>query len=366
MQGRLNNTNYATEGNIVGSSGVFVSGDVVDADPRIISNLIVDQSSVNAAAVAAYNALQPRFIDGVANPLFVENLFIQNVAPDVGLSAPFNSWMTLFRQFFDHGLDLVTKDGEGNVYIPLMPDDPLYGPGAPTNFMVLTRAMNMAVHNGADGLLGTADDIHDHMNTTTSWVDQNQTYTSHSSHQAFIREYVLDADGRPLVTGNSAIWMSADKTWRSSVVGNAAVEEALYLSNIAKTVTVIHRRDKFRAEPIMVDKLMEKPRSANVKVIWNSTLEAVIGDSSGVTGIRISRADTKHQQELKLHGVFIAIGHTPNTELFVGQLAMKNGYIATNTGMDGNATATSIPGVFAAGDVQDHIYRQAVTSAGTG
>lgn len=140
------------------------------------------------------------------------------MAPDVGLSAPFNSWMTLFRQFFDHGLDLVTKDGEGNVYIPLMPDDPLYFPGAPTNFMVLTRAMNMAVHNGVEGLLGTADDINDHINTTTSWVDQNQTYTSHSSHQAFIREYVLDADGRPLATGNSAIWMSADKTWRSSVV----------------------------------------------------------------------------------------------------------------------------------------------------
>ncbi len=148
--------------------------------------------------------------------------------------------------------------------------------------------------------------------------------------------------------------------------GNTAVEEALYLSNIAKTVTVIHRRDKFRAEPIMVDKLMEKTRTGNVKVIWNSTLEEVIGDSSGVTGIRISNSDHKLQQELKLHGVFIAIGHTPNTQLFVDQLAMKNGYIVTNSGIDGNATATSIPGVFAAGDVQDHIYRQAVTSAGTG
>ncbi len=147
--------------------------------------------------------------------------------------------------------------------------------------------------------------------------------------------------------------------------GNTAVEEALYLSNIAKIVTVIHRRDKFRAEPIMVDKLMEKTRSGNVKIIWNSTLEEVIGDSSGVTGIRISNADSQ-QQELKLHGVFIAIGHTPNTELFVGQLAMKNGYIATHSGIDGNATATSVSGVFAAGDVQDHIYRQAVTSAGTG
>jgi thioredoxin reductase (NADPH) len=148
--------------------------------------------------------------------------------------------------------------------------------------------------------------------------------------------------------------------------GNTAVEEALYLSNIAKTVTVVHRRDKFRAEPIMVDKLMEKTRSGNVKVIWNSTLEEVIGDSSGVTGIRISSPDSKQQKELKLHGVFIAIGHIPNTELFVDQLAMKNGYIVTNSGIDGNATATSVPGVFAAGDVQDHVYRQAVTSSGTG
>ena len=111
---------------------------------------------------------------------------------------------------------------------------------------------------------------------------------------------------------------------------------------------------------------MEKTRSGNVKVIWNSTLEEVNGDSSGVTGIRISNSESKHQQELKIHGVFIAIGHTPNTELFVGQLAMKNGYIVTITGIEGNATATSIPGVFAAGDIQDHVYRQAVTSAGTG
>lgn len=148
--------------------------------------------------------------------------------------------------------------------------------------------------------------------------------------------------------------------------GNTAVEEALYLSNIAKTVTVIHRRDKFRAEPIMVDKLIEKTRSGNVNIIWNSTLEEVIGDSSGVTGINIASTGSKDIRQLNLHGVFIAIGHTPNTELFVSQLAMKNGYIVTNGGIEGNATATSIPGVFAAGDVQDHVYRQAVTSAGTG
>lgn len=146
--------------------------------------------------------------------------------------------------------------------------------------------------------------------------------------------------------------------------GNTAVEEALYLSNIARSVTVVHRRDRFRAEPIMVDKLMEKTRTGNVKIQWNSVLAEVIGDDGGVTGIRLTCADAV--QELKVHGVFIAIGHTPNTQLFDGQLAMKNGYIVTNSGFEGNATATSIAGVFAAGDVQDHIYRQAVTSAGTG
>ena len=185
---------------------------MVDANPRIISNLIVDQSSSNFAAVASFNALQPdgaplqtvqpRFVDGVANPLFVENLFIQNVAPDVGLSAPFNSWFTLFGQFFDHGLDLLTKGGNGNVYIPLMPDDPLYVLGGHTNFMVLTRATNVGpVDAGPDLLMNTSDDIHNFQNTTTSWVDQNQTYTSHPSHQAFLREYTLDAAGRPMATG---------------------------------------------------------------------------------------------------------------------------------------------------------------------
>lgn len=148
--------------------------------------------------------------------------------------------------------------------------------------------------------------------------------------------------------------------------GNTAVEEALYLSNIAKSVTVIHRRDRFRAEPIMVDKLMEKTRSGNVKVLWHSTVEEVTGDSAGVSGARIMSTKTGALQDLNLHGVFIAIGHTPNTQLFDGQLVMKNGYIVTNTGVEGNATATSVAGVFAAGDVQDHVYRQAVTSAGTG
>jgi thioredoxin reductase (NADPH) len=148
--------------------------------------------------------------------------------------------------------------------------------------------------------------------------------------------------------------------------GNAAVEEALYLSNIARQVTVIHRRDKFRAEPILVDRLMAKTQGGNIRVQWDHVLDEVQGDQSGVTGVRIRHARTGATQELALQGVFIAIGHKPNTDLFTGQLEMNNGYIKTHSGLEGNATATNIPGVFAAGDVQDHIYRQAVTSAGTG
>jgi thioredoxin reductase (NADPH) len=148
--------------------------------------------------------------------------------------------------------------------------------------------------------------------------------------------------------------------------GNAAVEEALYLSNIARHVTVIHRRDKFRAEPILVDRLMAKTQGGNIRVQWDHVLDEVQGDQSGVTGVRIRHARTGATQELALQGVFIAIGHKPNTDLFAGQLEMNNGYIKTRSGLEGNATATNIPGVFAAGDVQDHVYRQAVTSAGTG
>jgi len=147
--------------------------------------------------------------------------------------------------------------------------------------------------------------------------------------------------------------------------GNTAVEEALYLSNIASHVTVIHRRDKFRAEAIMIDKLMEKVKSGNVSVEWNHETDEILGDASGVTGIRIKGKDGK-TKDIALQGVFVAIGHSPNTSLFAGQLEMTNGYIKTRGGSEGNATATSVPGVFAAGDVQDHVYRQAVTSAGTG
>jgi thioredoxin reductase (NADPH) len=148
--------------------------------------------------------------------------------------------------------------------------------------------------------------------------------------------------------------------------GNTAVEEALYLANIASHVTLVHRRDKLRSEKIMQDKLFEKEKAGKVTIKWNSTLDEVLGDASGVTGMRIKNVKTGTSEDVALDGVFIAIGHKPNTDLFVGQLEMENGYIVTGGGRQGNATATSIPGVFAAGDVQDHIYRQACTSAGTG
>jgi len=148
--------------------------------------------------------------------------------------------------------------------------------------------------------------------------------------------------------------------------GNTAVEEALYLSNIASKVTVVHRRDKFRSEKILSDKLVERSKTGNVHIEWNHVLDEVLGDASGVTGIRIKNVQDGNTQEIPLDGVFIAIGHSPNTEIFAGQLDMKNGYISVKGGSEGNATATSVPGVFAAGDVADSVYRQAVTSAGSG
>ena len=148
--------------------------------------------------------------------------------------------------------------------------------------------------------------------------------------------------------------------------GNTAVEEALYLSNIASKVTVIHRRDKFRAEPILIDRLMAKVAEGKVEIHWNHTLDSVTGDDSGVTGVVIKSTADGSTRPLTLHGLFIAIGHKPNTSIFDGELEMRNGYIVTRSGLEGMATMTSIDGVFAAGDVQDHIYRQAITSAGTG
>ena len=148
--------------------------------------------------------------------------------------------------------------------------------------------------------------------------------------------------------------------------GNTAVEEALYLSNIAAHVTLVHRRDRLRAEKILQDRLFERQRAGVVDIVWNHTVQDVLGDDSGVTGVRIAPTGDGAARDLEVSGVFIAVGHTPNTQIFEGQLEMQGGYIVVRSGTAGNATATSVPGVFAAGDVADHVYRQAVTSAGTG
>jgi thioredoxin reductase (NADPH) len=148
--------------------------------------------------------------------------------------------------------------------------------------------------------------------------------------------------------------------------GNTAVEEALYLSNIAKEVILIHRRDTLRSEKILQDKLLEKAKNGNIRIEWNHTLEEILGDDAGVTGVRIKSTETGEEKQLDTAGVFIAIGHKPNTELFNGQLDMNNGYLTIKSGLEGGVTATSIPGIFAAGDVTDQVYRQAITSAGFG
>jgi thioredoxin reductase (NADPH) len=148
--------------------------------------------------------------------------------------------------------------------------------------------------------------------------------------------------------------------------GNTAVEEALYLSNIASHVTLVHRRDRLRAEKILQDRLFERQRAGVVDIAWNHAVQDVLGDDSGVTGLRIAATDGSGARDLAVSGVFVAVGHTPNTQIFEGQLEMKGGYIVVRSGVEGGATATSVPGVFAAGDVADHVYRQAVTSAGTG
>ncbi len=148
--------------------------------------------------------------------------------------------------------------------------------------------------------------------------------------------------------------------------GNTAVEEALYLSNIAKEVIVVHRRDEFRSEKILQDQIKEKAENGNITIKWDNVLDEVLGDDAGVTGMRIKNVKTGETEEIDVHGIFIAIGHKPNTDIFAGQLEMNNGYIKVNSGTEGNATQTSVEGIFAAGDVMDHIYRQAITSAGTG
>jgi thioredoxin reductase (NADPH) len=148
--------------------------------------------------------------------------------------------------------------------------------------------------------------------------------------------------------------------------GNTAVEEALYLSNIASHVTLVHRRDKLRSEKILQDHLFAREKEGKVSILWNHAVDEVLGDASGVTGLRVAATADDTKRDLDLTGVFIAVGHAPNTQLFEGQLELNNGYIVVKSGSSGNATATSVPGVFAAGDVADHVYRQAITSAGTG
>ncbi len=148
--------------------------------------------------------------------------------------------------------------------------------------------------------------------------------------------------------------------------GNTAVEEALYLSNIASEVILVHRRDKLRSEKILQDRILEKAKNGNITIMWDHVLDEVLGDNAGVTGMRVKNVKTGETTEIELMGIFIAIGHSPNTKIFEGQLEMENGYIKVQSGTNGNATATSKPGIFAAGDVMDHVYRQAITSAGTG
>jgi thioredoxin reductase (NADPH) len=181
----------------------------------------------------------------------------------------------------------------------------------------------------------------------------------------------LDSESRFMGKGVSACATCDGFFYRNREVaviggGNTAVEEALYLTNIASKVTVVHRRDRFRAEPILIDKLMEKVRTGKAEVRWFHELDEVLGDDSGVTGVRLRDNRSGQAVDLPVHGLFVAIGHSPNTGLFEGRLQMANGYIVTRGGNAGQATATSVPGVFAAGDVQDHVYRQAITSAGSG
>ncbi|MEO0444133.1 MAG: thioredoxin-disulfide reductase [Pseudomonadota bacterium] len=205
-------------------------------------------------------------------------------------------------------------------------------------------------------------------------IKGNDTYTCDAliiSTGASARYLGLDTEKAFMGKGVSACATCDGFFYRDQKVaviggGNTAVEEALYLSNICKEVVLVHRRDSLRAEKILQDKLFEKAENGNVSIVWNHTLEEVIGDDSGVTGMRIKSIADDSEQSVDLSGVFIAIGHTPNTGIFEGQLHMKDGYIVVDSGLNGGATQTSIEGVYAAGDVADHIYRQAITSAGSG
>jgi thioredoxin reductase (NADPH) len=205
-------------------------------------------------------------------------------------------------------------------------------------------------------------------------IKGNDTYTCDSliiTTGASARYLGLDSEKAFMGRGVSACATCDGFFYRDQVVaviggGNTAVEEALYLSNICKEVILVHRRDSLRSDKMLQDKLLAKAKNGNVTLLWNNTLDEILGDESGVNGMRIKHAQTGQTQDIKLQGVFIAIGHTPNTGLFEGKLAMENGYITVNSGLNGNATQTSVEGVFAAGDVADHIYRQAITSSGSG
>jgi thioredoxin reductase (NADPH) len=221
--------------------------------------------------------------------------------------------------------------------------------------------------------------IFDHINevdldTRPFVIKGNDTYTCDAliiTTGASARYLGLDSEKAFMGKGVSACATCDGFFYRDQVVaviggGNTAVEEALYLSNICKEVILVHRRDSLRSEKILQDKLLAKAKNGNVTLMWNNTLDEILGDKSGVTGMRLKHAETGETQDIQLQGVFIAIGHTPNTGLFEGKLTMKNGYITVKSGLDGNATHTSVEGVFAAGDVADHVYRQAITSSGSG
>ena len=205
-------------------------------------------------------------------------------------------------------------------------------------------------------------------------IKGNDTYTCDAliiATGASARYLGLESETAFMGKGVSACATCDGFFYRNQVVvviggGNTAVEEALYLSNICKEVILIHRRDSLRAEKILQDKLFDKAENGNVTLVWNHALVEVLGDDSGVTGVAIAHTQTAEQRQLAVSGVFIAIGHTPNTGIFEGQLVMQDGYISVNSGLGGNATQTSVAGVFAAGDVADHVYRQAITSAGSG
>jgi len=250
-------------------------------------------------------------------------------------------------------------------------------PGYPDGVMgpeMMEQFKNQAARFGTDIRFGIVTEVDLSKRPFTVMADDGKTLIADTliiATGATAKYLGLESEERFMGAGVSACATCDGFFYKQQPVaviggGNSAVEEALYLANIASHVTVVHRREKFRGEKILHDRLFEKAKEGKVTIEWNHQLDEVLGDASGVTGMRIKHVQTGATKDIKLQGVFIAIGHKPNTALFEGQLDMTNGYIHTKCGMQGDATATSIKGVFAAGDVADHVYRQAVTSAGTG